>query len=172
MLVNSVTEPCLIDSTDAHRRSVYVQVHQSIQALLEHETDVVSAMASTAAILHHAFAYFSWTGFYRRVSPTLLKVGPYQGTLGCTDIPIHKGVCGAAIRTQSIQNVPNVHLRADHIACAASTQSEIVLPVFKQDGTPVAVLDVDSNALNAFGKEDEVGLQRVCKLFSSPQLLW
>ena len=75
----------------------------------------------------------------------MLKLGPYQGGHGCLVIPFDKGVCGAAARERQTQIVDDVHQFDGHIACAASTKSELVIPVFDKSDNLVAVLDIDSN---------------------------
>jgi len=119
-------------------------------------------MATVACELHHAFPYFDWTGFYRVVEPNLLKIGPYQGGHGCLQIPFDRGICGAAARTRQTQLVGDVHQRADHIACASSTLSEIVIPIEDTHGQLLAVLDVDSDQLDIFDQIDQSNLEQIC----------
>jgi GAF domain-containing protein len=137
-------------------------VRASIDSLLEGETDWIAAMATVACELHHAFEAYDWTGFYRVVAPTTLKIGPYQGGHGCLVIDFARGVCGAAARTKATQLVPDVHAFPDHIACSSSTLSEIVVPVLTPDGRLLAVLDVDSDAPAAFDAVDQRELEALC----------
>lgn len=129
-------------------------------ALTEGETDEVALMATLACEIHHADARCDWTGFYRVVAPGLLKIGPYQGGHGCLSIPFERGVCGACARTGEAQIVADVQARADHIACSATTRSEIVLPV-RRAGRLVAVLDIDSDREDAFDEGDAAALQAI-----------
>ena len=133
-----------------------------IEALLEGEDDWVAAMATVACELHAAFDRFHWTGFYRAVRPDLLVVGPYQGGHGCLRIPFGKGVCGTAAAERRTQLVPDVRAFPGHIACSASTRSEIVVPVLRPDGTVLAVLDVDSDDPAAFDGTDRDALEALC----------
>ena len=135
---------------------------ERIHSLLESETDWVAAMATVACELHHSHAHFHWTGFYRRTSPNLLKIGPYQGGHGCLEIPLTRGVCGAAARTGLTQHFPDVSQADDHIACSSTTKSEVVVPIFNKNGEVMAVLDVDSDVLNAFSSTDIELLETVC----------
>lgn len=128
--------------------------HRSIAALTEGEDDVVALMATVACELHHADGRFDWTGFYRVVAPGLLKIGPYQGGHGCLVIPFERGVCGACARTGEVQVVDDVDAFPGHIACAASTRSEIVVPVRDRAGRLIGVLDIDSDRAAAFGEVD------------------
>jgi len=127
----------------------------AISALTEGETDTVALMATIACELHHAHPFADWTGFYRVTAPEILKIGPYQGGHGCLVIPFSRGVCGAAARTGKAQNVPDVGVFPDHIACAASTASELVIPVWNGAGHLLGVLDLDSDAPAAFSQTDE-----------------
>ncbi len=130
----------------------------AIRALTHGETDTVSLMATVVCEIHHAHPLSDWTGFYRVTGPQVLKIGPYQGGHGCLVIPFTRGVCGACARTGQIQNVPDVDAFPDHIACASSTRSELVLPVRNGNGDLLGVLDLDSDTPAAFTKEDEVWL--------------
>ena len=133
----------------------YQDVTNSIRSLCEGETDAVALMATFACEIHHAHPLADWTGFYRVTAPDLLKIGPYQGGHGCLVIPFSRGVCGACARTGQVQNVPDVDAFPDHIACASSTRSELVLPVRNGAGRLLAVLDIDSDTPAAFTKADE-----------------
>ncbi len=143
----------------------YAEVHQQIKAVIDGETSRTARFATAACLLSQMFSpRFYWTGFYE-VDPHKqdeLVVGPYQGTLGCLRIAFSRGVCGAAARTGKTQIVANVHAVADHIACDAATNSEIVVPVFDKLGSLVAVLDIDSTQKNAFDATDQAGLEAIC----------
>lgn len=141
----------------------YAALARSIAALVEGEHDPVALMATMACEVHHSDARFDWTGFYRVVSPGLLKIGPYQGGHGCLSIPFDKGVCGAAARMEQVQLVPDVHAFPGHIACASSTQSELVLPVWDGSGDLIAVFDIDSDQAAAFTNEDADHLAQILK---------
>ncbi|BDA51190.1 Protein YtsP [Coccomyxa sp. Obi] len=155
------------------RRGQYDAVFKRIRLLLDEKVDLIAAMATIACELHHSFEYFHWTGFYRapedRVKPggCWLEIGPYQGKHGCLRIPPGKGVCGQAAKDAKLLNVPDVNKFPGHIACASSTQSEIVVPICDSRERLVAgVLDVDSDIKAAFTEEDERGLKAVCGVLS------
>ena len=132
----------------------YPTLEKTIAALTEGEDDPIALMATIACEVHHSDARFDWTGFYRVVAPELLKIGPYQGGHGCLVIPFSRGVCGAAARTRQVQLVPDVDAFPGHIACASSTRSELVLPVFDAKGDVIAVFDIDSDQPDAFTHAD------------------
>jgi GAF domain-containing protein len=119
--------------------------------------------------LHHAFAHL-WTGFYRVVVPgQLLRVGPYQGSLGCLDIEFGRGVCGTAAAEMKTVIVPDVENFPGHITCDARSRSEIVVPVLDPQGDLIAVLDIDSDRLNGFNAEDQQGLEQLMSWFATKQ---
>ena len=136
----------------------YDALDRSLDALCHGETDATALMATVACELHHAHPLSDWTGFYRVVAPGLLKIGPYQGGHGCLVIPFSRGVCGAAARSGQVQLVPDVDAFPGHIACASSTRSEIVLPVWNGAGTMLGVLDLDSDTPAAFTETDAARL--------------
>ncbi|RMC35026.1 GAF domain-containing protein [Paracoccus alkanivorans] len=141
--------------------SNYDALHARIRALTDGETDEVALMATLACEIHHSDERFDWTGFYRVVAPELLKIGPYQGGHGCLVIPFSRGVCGAAARTGEVQIVADVDAFPGHIACASSTRSEIVLPVFGKERRLLGVLDIDSDRPDAFDAEDATRLAAI-----------
>ncbi|HEX6199917.1 MAG TPA: GAF domain-containing protein [Thermoanaerobaculia bacterium] len=145
----------------APRKDTYRQILAEIDSLLEGLDDPVTAMASAASVIHSHLPYASWTGFYRVVAPELLRVGPYQGPVGCLEIPFGRGVCGAAARERRSQLVPDVQAFPGHIACDAAARSEVVVPVLTPAGELVAVLDLDSHEPAAFSEEDVRGLEEV-----------
>ncbi len=139
----------------------YSHLAATIRALTEAETDEVALMATLACEIHHADDRFDWTGFYRVVAPDLLKIGPYQGGHGCLTIPFSRGVCGAAARTGRAQLVPDVDVFPGHIACASSTRSELVVPVFGAGRRLIGVLDIDSNQPDAFTVDDQIATEGI-----------
>ncbi len=135
-------------------RADYHILAKDIASLANGETDGIALMATVACEVHHADDRFDWTGFYRVVAADLLKIGPYQGGHGCLSIAFSRGVCGAAARTGQMQIVPDVAAFPGHIACAASTRSELALPVFNGAGQLIAVFDIDSDQPDAFTQTD------------------
>jgi GAF domain-containing protein len=118
-----------------------------------------------SCVLHHGFGHL-WTGFYRAVTPTLLRVGPYQGSLGCLDIALGRGVCGTAAKERRTLVVPDVDAFPGHIRCDSLSRSEIVVPVFDRAGALTAVLDIDSANPAAFDAEDARALEELVKRFA------
>lgn len=135
-------------------RADYKALKATIASLTEGEDDEIALMATLVCELHHADDRFDWTGFYRVTGAEMLKIGPYQGGHGCLQIPFSRGVCGAAARTGEVQLVDDVDTFPGHIACASSTRSEIVLPVWGATGALLGVLDIDSDQPAAFKQAD------------------
>ena len=147
------------------RAGQYEDLRAEIESVVAGETYIPARYASAACLLSEAFSpRFFWTGFYvvDPLKPSELVVGPYQGTLGCLRIPFGKGVCGACAQSQESLVVPDVHLFPGHIACDSRTNSEIVVPVFDAAGQLAAILDVDSEQLDAFDEIDRSGLEAIC----------
>ena len=159
----------LIVAGDTREQQYQVLVPQML-ALLESETDIVAALANSAAAIQQTF-HWLWTGFYL-VKGEQLVLGPFQGPIACTRIPKGRGVCGAAWVQAKTLIVPDVDTFPGHIACSSAARSEIVLPIFDAAGEVVAVLDIDADTLDQFGEIDRQYLEPVCaslgKLFSLP----
>ncbi|MEP2919888.1 GAF domain-containing protein [Sulfitobacter sp.] len=141
----------------------YTDLSKTLAALTEGEDDAVALMATVACEVHHSDDRFDWTGFYRVTGPEVLKIGPYQGGHGCLVIPFARGVCGAAARSGQVQLVADVDAFPGHIACASSTRSELVLPVFGAGGVLLGVFDIDSDQPNAFSQADADALEIILK---------
>jgi L-methionine (R)-S-oxide reductase len=156
-----------LDLRGVPKPDAYRQLDGHIRAVLAGVRDDVAAMATMSALVHHAFGHL-WTGFYRVVIPgELLRVGPYQGTLGCLEIRIGRGVCGTAAADRRSVIVPDVTIFPGHITCDARSRSEIVVPVTGRSGALIAVLDIDSDQVAAFDDDDQQGLERIVEWFTT-----
>lgn len=156
-----------LDLRGLPRADAYRQLEAHVRTVLDGVDDDIAAMATISALVHHAFGHL-WTGFYRVVEPgVLLRVGPYQGTLGCLDIRIGRGVCGTAAAERRTLVVSDVHAFPGHITCDARSRSEIVVPVFDRAGDLLAVFDVDSSEPAAFDDVDRAGLERILAWFAT-----
>jgi len=139
----------------------YESLIPQLKALTEDEPDMVANMANVAAALKETFNFF-WVGFYR-VDREQLVLGPFQGPVACTRIAYGRGVCGTAWKQGQTLLVPDVDQFPGHIACSSLSRSEIVVPAFKESKV-CAVLDVDSDSLDAFSETDAVYLQKIVSL--------
>ena len=139
----------------------YQEIYKQIESVVGGETDQIANMANTAALLHEAFGFW-WTGFYI-VKGGQLVLGPFQGPVACTRIGFGKGVCGTSWSKRETIVVPNVHEFPGHIACSSLSQSEIVVPMFR-DNEVYAVLDIDSKELSTFDETDKDWLEKIVRL--------
>jgi L-methionine (R)-S-oxide reductase len=160
----------LLDVRHLPKPAAYAALESQARAVLEGIRDEVAAMATFSALLHHGLGHL-WTGFYRVATPgRTLRVGPYQGTLGCLEIAFGKGVCGTAAATGRTVVVADVEAFPGHISCDARSRSEIVVPVFNRAKALLAVLDIDSAHLQSFDSEDQEGLERLMRWFKEAEL--
>ena len=155
-----------IDLTGLPRTEAYAELRAQTEAVLEGVEDEVAAMATISALIHHGFGHL-WTGFYRVAKPDqLLRVGPYQGTLGCMEIAFGRGVCGTAAKEKRTVIVEDVNAFPGHITCDPRSKSEIVVPVTNGKGELIAVLDIDSDQVAAFDETDREGLEKLVEWFA------
>lgn len=137
----------------------YQLLLKQAQSLLEDEHDLIANMSNISALLFNNLPDVSYAGFYRYQNHELI-LGPFQGPVACMHIAIGKGVCGTAAKTRETQIVPNVHEFAGHIACDAATNSEIVIPIMKNEDL-IAVLDLDSKD---FARFDDIDAEYLTKI--------
>ncbi|HEV7703849.1 MAG TPA: GAF domain-containing protein [Gemmatimonadaceae bacterium] len=143
----------------------YRALRSQFDALCEGVSDQIALMSTMACVLHFGFGHL-WTGFYRRVDERRLMVGPFQGTIGCLEIEIGKGVCGTAAATRQTVTVPDVNTFEGHITCDSRSRSEIVVPVFDRKGELIAVFDIDSEFIGSFDEEDREQLESWMEWFA------
>lgn len=155
----------------AAKEERYAEIAAHVEAAIAPERDLLAGMATVACLLHNAFPYYFWTGFYRRVGAARLLVGPYQGTMGCLEIAFSRGVVGACASRRETIVVDDVNAFPGHIACDAASASEIVVPVFDGRGELAAVLDVDSTVPAAFDDTDRRWLERIVALLAEKESL-
>ena len=101
----------------------------------------------------------NWCGFYL-LSGDRLFLGPFQGDVACTVIPLNKGVCGYAASNKKTVIVDDVNKFPGHIACSSLSKSEIVTPIIK-DNEVKAVIDIDAPIFSRFNKEDKDLLEEI-----------
>lgn len=148
---------------DRDRAERYRELRVRLGGLLDGCPGPVAAMASTAALLHDELPPAFWVGFYLPRPDGSLVVGPYQGPLACQILPAGRGVCGKVYESGRSEVVPDVHAFAGHIACDPRSRSEIVVPV-RRGGEVIAVLDLDSDRVDAFDEVDRENLEAVARI--------
>ena len=133
-----------------------------LQALLSDEPDFLANMANMASLIYHTFSDLNWTGFYL-LKENSLVLGPFNGKPACTRIRLDQGVCGKAVRTREIQNIADVHLFDGHIACDSASNSELVIPLIKNNEV-LGVLDIDSVVFSRFDDIDQTTMIQAVKI--------
>ncbi|OAJ66060.1 GAF domain-containing protein [Gluconobacter cerinus] len=149
-------------SAPIHRLTVEDLV-ETVESVVASETDQIANMANIAALLFEALPDINWAGFYL-FKDNQLVLGPFQGRLACTRIPLGKGVCGTVAQQKTTLVVPDVHAFPGHIACDAASASEIVVPIL-HDGNLIGVLDIDSPVKNRFDAEDQAMIEKIVSAF-------
>ena len=162
----------------------YGLLAKQIVSLAEVDAHWLPVLSNAAALLWDALDDINWAGFYLVDPATVsgaepdvapsdheprtpeLRLGPFQGKVACVSIPFGRGVCGTAAETKTSQLVEDVHQFPGHIACDSASNSEVVVPIFKDDQV-VGVLDIDSPSVARFTQEDLAGLKQVVKALES-----
>lgn len=155
----------LIINQQLSKEEKYQNLLPQLAALTSGETDVIANLANLMAALKQTFN-FLWVGVYM-VKNDELVLGPFQGPIACTRIKKGKGVCGTAWQQANTLIVPNVDEFSGHIACSSESKSEIVVPVFNKNNEVIMIIDVDSEALNAFDETDATYLEKLAQLISN-----
>jgi GAF domain-containing protein len=142
-------------------KDIYEELLPQVEELLDKNEHWVTNLSNLSALLKQAFSKISWVGFYLFDGEKLI-LGPFQGKVACTFIHIGKGVCGTSAEQRKTILVPNVHEFPGHIACDDASNSEIVVPLLRNDEL-IGVLDLDSTQLSAFNETDKQYLEKICK---------
>lgn len=134
-------------------------VVKQLTALIEDEDNMIANLSNASALLNQFLERINWVGFYLwDEEKNELVLGPFQGLPACVRIPFGKGVCGTAAEKRETLVVPDVNQFPGHIACDANSQSEIVIPMIKNDQL-IGVLDIDSPEVNRFDEIDKKKLE-------------
>lgn len=137
----------------------YADLTSSAAAVVNGEPDAIANMANVAALIWQYMPNLNWAGFYRVMDGELV-LGPFQGKVACIRIAIGSGVCGTAAASGLAQRVADVDAFPGHIACDADSRSELVVPIWN-NGSVIAVLDLDSPLPNRFDADDEAGMVKL-----------
>src|ERR1700730_14849527 len=126
----------------ASKSELYQDLATKLRSLLAGERDFIANAANLSSLLFYSLPDLNWAGFYLFQVGELI-LGPFQGRPACVRIAMGKGVCGTAARQRETVLVDNVHEFPGHIACDSASNSEIVVPLVKEDRL-IGVLDLDS----------------------------
>lgn len=146
------------------KKELYNELNSYLTGLISEEKDWLANIANASALLYSMMYDINWAGFYLYKDGELV-LGPFQGKPACIRIALGKGVCGTAAKTRNIQVVEDVHQFPGHIACDALSQSEIVIPIIK-DQKLIGVLDIDSPVKARFDDEDADGLKSYIQILN------
>jgi GAF domain-containing protein len=151
-----------VEKYNGNKVEQYQLVIKQLQALLEGENDQTANLANASALLNQFLNDINWVGFYL-LKQDQLVLGPFQGLPACVRIPLGRGVCGTAAANQKTERIADVHQFPGHIACDAASNSEIVIPLVKEDQL-IGVLDIDSPSKNRFDELDQTYLEEFVKV--------
>jgi len=143
----------------------YKLMVNAVKAYIHGEPNVIANLSNISSILNEYVTDINWVGFYLMENDELV-LGPFQGKPACIRIPVGRGVCGTTAKKGETIIVEDVHQFPGHIACDSASNSEIVIPIFKNDEV-FGVLDVDSPEFNRFGKLEKKYLEEVVKIFEA-----
>ena len=148
----------------------YEKLKKEITALVSGVPYEIANLANVSAALWQAMDRINWAGFYIMQGGKLV-LGPFQGKPACIEIPVGRGVCGTAAQRKETVLVEDVHQFPGHIACDSASNSEIVVPIFR-NGEIYGVLDIDSPYFARFTPEDQRGLEEIVKILEESLLTY
>ena len=131
-------------------------------AITDGSPSAITTLANISALINERLDIINWVGFYLYDGDRLI-LGPFQGKVACTVIEMGRGVCGTSAQSEKTVVVPDVHLFEGHIACDSASNSEIVVPIFKNGGL-FGVLDIDSPIKDRFKENDRAGLEGLVRV--------
>jgi len=153
-----------VEKHPGNKQEQYTLLHKQLVALIEDEKNQIANLSNASALLNQFLPDINWVGFYL-VEDNQLILGPFQGLPACVRIPFGKGVCGTSAANKTTLRIADVHQFPGHIACDAASQSEIVIPLIKNEEI-IGVLDIDSPMTNRFDAEDQQGLEEFAAILS------
>ncbi len=147
----------------SHEKERDIFIIRSVRSLCEGNNHFISNAANICALLFEYIPDINWAGFYF-LHNNVLHLGPFQGKVACTHIPIGKGVCGTAIVEKKTLRIENVHNFPGHIACDSASNSELVIPLWRNEHI-IGVLDIDSPLLARFSASDEIFFTQIAEIY-------
>lgn len=143
----------------------YASLCRDLASLTENVPYLIANLANTSALIWERMEGLNWAGFYILTDGALV-LGPFQGKTACIRIPLGRGVCGTAAEQGRTQLVENVHNFPGHIACDSASNSEVVVPLYK-NGNLWGVLDLDSPYVGRFTENDRQELENLTKIIEA-----
>ena len=139
---------------------------KQVQSIIDQNAPLISTLANLSRVLMDLVEGTFWCGFYLVDEENNLYLGPYQGSLACTHIKYGHGVCGKSLELKKSLIVPDVHKFPGHIACSSLSNSEIVVPIIK-DNKVIGVIDLDSTKFDNYTEEDKEFLEEVANIIAN-----
>lgn len=152
---------CIIPSKSQSPDILYPHVQSMLVEMIGDEMNWIANAANAASTLGFLIEKLNWVGFYlKSEKEDELLLGPFWGKPAVTRIAVGKGVCGDAAKLGKTIIVEDVHQYPGHIACDLYSNSEIVIPLFK-DNEVIGVMDIDSPEIGRFSLEDGEALEKI-----------
>ena len=139
--------------------STYQTLADELTVLAASADSLDQLMTMIVERLQELVKHYNWVGFYmvdegQSGAEPMLVLGPYVGAeTPHKRIPLHQGICGAAVSSAQTVVVDDVNADPRYLACSLETKSEIVVPIFANRKV-VGELDIDSHLPAAFTDDD------------------
>ncbi|MBO0460836.1 MULTISPECIES: GAF domain-containing protein [Enterococcus] len=148
--------------TEKEKRDAYEILLLQQKGLLEAEDNWLANLANSSALLNETLPQTVFAGYYLYDGQELI-LGPFQGKVSCTRIKMGKGVCGESAEKQKTLIVDNVKTHENYISCDSAAQSEIVVPMIKENQL-IGVLDIDCGVIEGYDALDQEFLEQYVEL--------
>lgn len=125
----------------------------------------ITVLANISSLIFYNFDNINWAGFYY-IEDDKFILGPFQGKVACTNIPTNKGMLGKCLKKNETLVIKDVHQEKEHIACDNASNSELIIPLKKNDKI-ILMLDIDSYEFDNFKIEDIKLLEQISKLIEN-----
>ncbi len=160
----SLSDTTYHTDTPEAKRAMYDDLRAQLGGLVHGEHDWIANTANASSLVFNSMPGLNWAGFYFMQGPDELVLGPFQGKPACIRIKKGRGVCGSTVEKRATSVVEDVHAFPGHIACDAASRSELVVPIFGQDGEVIGVFDLDSPLPGRFDAVDAEGIESLVRI--------
>jgi GAF domain-containing protein len=147
----------------------YENMVSMLEALIKDEEDSVANLSNASAIIKALMDRLNWCGFYFMKRGELV-LGIFQGMPACNRIKVGRGVCGTAVLERKTIRVEDIHSFEGHIACDSASNSEIVIPIIKNN-VVYGVLDIDSPEIGRFTELEQEYLEKCVEILNK-YIIW
>ena len=146
--------------------TAYQSLLDSIRQMTASAVTLADLQIHVVESIARELPYYNWVGFYMLdpSDPEMLVLGPFRGDpTPHVRIPVHQGICGAAVASRETIVVDDVNQDPRYLSCSISTRSEIVVPIWA-GGQVVGEIDIDSHITAAFDSADREFLEQVAQI--------